>query len=243
MSLRLGINLGPLALLLCATSILAAEPGAAPPTRPSPVIEDPALPRVLIIGDSISAGYVDAVREQLTGKANVYRAEGNAGPSSSGVDKVDGWIASAGGNWDVIHFNFGLHDIKLGTGGKSNKPYPTADGHQIPADEYERNLRRIVATLKGSGATLIWCSTTPVPVGQLDPLRRPGDEVKYNAIAHTVMSENGVAVNDLYGCVLSGPPASQLPSNVHFTTEGSRRLARQVAEVVEAALQSRRGGS
>jgi acyl-CoA thioesterase-1 len=240
MPLGTTINLGSLMLLLCATSILAAEPGAAISARPSPLNEDPSLPRVMIIGDSISVGYTDAVRDQLAGKANVYRVVGNAGPSSSGVEKVDGWIASADGKWDVVHFNFGLHDIKLGTGGKDNKPYPTSDGHQVPADEYERNLRRIVATLKTTGATLIWCSTTPVPAGALDPLRRPGDEVKYNAIAQKVMSENGVTVNDLYGCVLSGSPEIQLPSNVHFTKEGSLRLARQVAEAIEVALQSRR---
>jgi lysophospholipase L1-like esterase len=240
MSPRTTINLGSLMLLLCATSILAAEPGAAIPVRPSPLNEDPSLPRVMIIGDSISVGYTDAVRDQLAGKANVYRVVGNAGPSSSGVEKIDGWIASADGKWDVVHFNFGLHDIKLGTGGKDNKPYPTSDGHQVPADEYERNLRRIVATLKATGATLIWCSTTPVPAGALDPLRRPGDEVKYNAIAQKVMSENGVAVNDLYGCVQSGSPEIQLPNNVHFTKEGSLRLGTQVAEAIEVALQSRR---
>ena len=234
------MSLASVVLLLSATSILAAEPGAAPPARPSPVNEDASLPRVMIIGDSISVGYTDAVRDQLAGKANVYRVEGNAGPSSSGVEKVDDWIASADGEWDVIHFNFGLHDIKLGTGGKDNKPYPTSDGHQVPAEEYARNLRRIVATLKTTGATLIWCSTTPVPAGVLDPLRRPGDEVKYNAIARQVMSENGVAVNDLYGCVVSDSPSIQLPSNVHFTKEGSLRLARHVAEAVEVALQSRR---
>lgn len=227
-------------MLLGATITLAAEPGAAPAARPSPANEDPALPRVMIIGDSISIGYTDAVRDRLKGKANVHRVEGNAGPSSSGVEKVDRWIASADGKWDVIHFNFGLHDIKLGTGGKDSKAYPTSDGHQVPPDEYERNLRRIVAALKATGATLVWCSTTPVPTGVLDPLRHPGDEVKYNAIALKVMGENGVAVNDLYACVLSGPPEMQLPSNVHFTNEGSLRLARQVADAIEVALQVRR---
>ena len=178
---------------------------------------------------------------RLAAKANVHRVQGNAGPSSSGVQKVDEWITPAGGKWDVIHFNFGLHDVKLGTGGKDNRPYATADGRQVPADEYERNLRLIVARLKTTGATLIWASTTPIPTRKLDPLRRPGDEVKYTEIARKVMVENGVAIDDLHAFVLSEPRDIQLPSNVHFSKDGSLRLAKQVADAILAALPNRRG--
>ena len=139
----------------------------------------------------------------------------------------------------MIHFNFGLHDVKRGTGGKDNKPYPTADGHQVPQDEYERNLRQIVAKLKQTGATLVWCSTTPIPSGKLDPPRQPGDEVAYNQIARKVMMENGVVIDDLYGAALARMPGIQQPANVHFTKDGSAFLARQVAASLSAALQSR----
>jgi len=225
--------------LIWGATLIAAEPGAAVDAHQKPSSEDPKLPRVMIIGDSISVGYTDAVREELAGKANVYRVQGNAGPSSSGVQHVDEWIASGNGHWDVIHFNFGLHDVKLGTGGKENKPYPTADGHQVPADEYEGNLRQIVAKLKQTGAALIWCSTTPVPQGKLDPPRRPGDEFAYNQIAQKVMTENGVVIDDLYATAVSRKPGIQQPANVHFTKEGSAVLAKQVAASIKAALQSR----
>ena len=36
-------------------------------------VDDPTLPRVLIIGDSISIGYTPRVRRLLEGKANVHR--------------------------------------------------------------------------------------------------------------------------------------------------------------------------
>jgi acyl-CoA thioesterase-1 len=193
----------------------------------------------MIIGDSISVGYTEGVREALAGQANVYRVQGNAGPSSSGVQHIDEWIASGDGHWDVIHFNFGLHDVKLGTGGKDNRPYPTADGHQVPAADYERNLRAIVARLKRTGATLIWCSTTPIPPGKLDPPRRPGDEVTYNQIAQKVMTENGVVINDLHAAALSQRPGIQQPANVHFTKDGSAVLAKQVAASIRSALKNR----
>jgi lysophospholipase L1-like esterase len=227
------------AVLLGTAALFAAEPGATVGARAEPPRENPSLPRVMIIGDSISVGYTDGVREELAGQANVYRVQGNAGPSSSGVENVQRWIASGNGGWDVIHFNFGLHDLKLGTGGKGNKPYPTSDGHQVPLEAYERNLRQIVATLKTTGATLIWCSTTPIPAGKLDPPRQPGDEVRYNAIARKVMVENSVVIDDLHAAALPRLSNIQLPANVHFTKDGSAVLAKHVAASIRDALQRR----
>lgn len=225
--------------LCCCAALFAAEPGAAPDAVPAPRTENSALPRVMLIGDSISVGYTDGVRAALAGHANVHRVQGNAGPSSSGVQRVKEWIAPAAGKWDVIHFNFGLHDVKRGTGGKDNQPYPTSDGHQVPPDEYERNLRQIVAQLQRTGATLIWGSTTPIPAGKLDPPRQPGDEVAYNQIARKVMIENGVAIDDLHAAALAQGPGLQLPGNVHFTKEGSAVLAKHVAASIRAALHRR----
>ena len=225
--------------LILGSALAAAEPGATVNAQKTPDTENPNLPRVMIIGDSISVGYTDGVRAELAGKANVYRVQGNAGPSSSGVQQVDTWIAPGSGRWAVIHFNFGLHDLKLGTGGKDNRPYPTSDGHQVPPEEYERNLRQIVAKLKRTGARLIWGSTTPIPHGKLDPLRRPGDEVIYNQIARNVMLENEVLIDDLYTFALSRIAEIQQPANVHFTQEGSAVLARHVAASIQAALPAR----
>lgn len=42
----------------------------------------PGLPRVLLIGDSVSRGYTLAARKALAGKANVHRAPENCGPSA-----------------------------------------------------------------------------------------------------------------------------------------------------------------
>src|SRR5262245_41201760 len=87
---------------------------AKPKPAPNPAyaqIEDVAgLPRVLLIGDSISIGYTLDVREELKGKANVHRPATNCGPTTSGVRGIDQWlkVGAGSGKWDVIHFNFGL---------------------------------------------------------------------------------------------------------------------------------------
>src|SRR5437763_13743340 len=76
----------------------------------APVQDLAGLPRVLIIGDSISIGYQVPLREALKGKANVHRPATNCGPTTRGVEQIEQWLGDE--KWDVIHFNFGLHDVR-----------------------------------------------------------------------------------------------------------------------------------
>ena len=66
----------------------AAEPGAMTQAGQTPAIEDPRLPRVLIIGDSIRVGYTDEVRKLLAGKANIHRAAGKLDPPRQSDDVI-----------------------------------------------------------------------------------------------------------------------------------------------------------
>lgn len=184
------------------------------------VHETPGLPRVLLIGDSISMGYTVPVRELLKGKANVHRIGENAGPTSNGIAKLNSWLGTF--EWDVIHFNFGLHDLKIMEGGR----------HQVEIAEYEKNLRAMVSRLKATGAKLIFATTTPVPEGKVNPPRNPSDVAAYNAAAVAVMKESGVEVNDLYEFALPRLKEIQRPVNVHYTEKGSAALAERVAAVI-----------
>lgn len=199
---------------------------------------DPALPNVMIIGDSISIGYTLFVRANLKGVANVFRpmddarkTAANCGDTARGLSQLDRWLGER--KYKVIHFNFGLHDLKyLDEKGKYVAP---DQGKQVaPPEAYEKNLRALVARLKQTGATLVWASTTPVPDGSLGRVK--GDEVKYNAVAKKVMTENGVMIDDLAAVVAPHVSAWQRPNNVHFTDEGSRGLAEAVAASVKQAL-------
>jgi acyl-CoA thioesterase-1 len=192
------------------------------------VQDEPGLPRVLLIGDSISMGYTIPTRKLLGGKANVHRIPENGGPTTNGLAKLVSWLGDS--RWDVIHFNWGLHDLRLGEDGK----------HQVPVEEYEKNLRELVKRLKATGAGLIWASTTPVPEGTLSPPRRSEDVLVYNAAAKRVMDENQIPIDDLYAFALPRLSEIQRPANVHFTSEGSEALATQVAASTERALGKRR---
>lgn len=221
-----------LASLLCvAGSVLALQ--AAPEDRagrPEPQIyasvpEVAGLPRVLLIGDSISIGYTPMVRELLRGRANVQRVPANAGATSAGLRKLSDWLGT--NRWDVIHFNFGLHDAKLP---------PEGIGHATP-EKYEANLRELVRQLKATGAKLIWATSTPVPNGgQLAPDRRFADVAAYNAAAARVMKDHGVIVNDLNALIAPHVREVQKSNDVHFTSEGAAMLAKQVAASIQIQL-------
>lgn len=183
--------------------------------------DEPGLPRVLIIGDSISIGYTLHVRENLKGKANVHRPATNCGPTIRGLESIDAWLGD--GKWDVIHFNFGLHDVRLMEG-----------KHQVSPEDYEKNLSSLVGRMQKTGAKLIFATTTPIPKGSQG--RNEGEEIKYNEIARRVMEKNGVAINDLYAFALPKLAEIQQPANVHFTPAGSKVLGKQVAEAIEKAL-------
>ncbi|MBI5685249.1 MAG: SGNH/GDSL hydrolase family protein [Verrucomicrobia bacterium] len=215
-----------LALLVALDASAAAPPAKKSAPHPSlvPVQDVAGLPRVLLIGDSISMGYTVPVRKLLEGKVNVHRIPNNGGPTKYGIANIDRWLGKE--KWDVIHFNWGIHDLKFMPDGK----------RQVEPADYEKNLRELVAKLKATGAKLIWATITPIPDGELQPGRRFGDEGEYNAIARKIMEANGVRINDLNACITPERGKMQKPRDVHYTDEGSAFLAKKVAIEIEAVL-------
>lgn len=139
-------------------------------------------------------------------------------PPSSGGD--------LGGSWDVIHFNFGVWDASYREKGSRYTKHPTTT-----VEDYEKNLRKIVAKLKQTGATLIWGNVTPVWDGT--PEKPSGDEDAYNRVAAKVMEENGVIINDLNAYSRSmGYPKT---NDVHSVGT----LAPKVTETILEALAKR----
>jgi acyl-CoA thioesterase-1 len=205
-------------LLLSGEEGKPVEPALAP-------IEDVAgLPRVLLLGDSISISYTLPVREALKGKTNVHRPPTNCSSTGNALSHLDSWLGK--GKWDVIHFNFGLHDAKL----------PPEGVRHAPPAVYEKNLRELVKRLQATGATLVWASTTPVPNGGiLSPTRRFGSVDEYNTIARKVMEDSGVAIDDL-NAVIKPHLVTQLPNDVHYSKEGSAILAKAVVEALLPVL-------
>lgn len=232
---------GFLTVLLLAL-IPSESPGQNAKKKPNPAMipvkDVEGLPRILLIGDSISIGYTVAVQELMKGKANVHRPLANCGPTTSGLANLDAWLETggAGKSWDVIHFNWGLHDLKyMGPNGENLSDPKAADSKpQVSPEDYRNNLTELVARLKETGATLIWRNTTPVPEGAKG--RVVGDSAIYNAIAAEVMEEAGIETHDLYSFAKERAAEIQKKADVHYTPEGSRVLAADVARILDAVL-------
>lgn len=170
-------------------------------------VDDPKLPRILVVGDSISMNYHQAAKKALSGIANYYRVEGNGGPSDRGVTCMDLWLGDytqPGLQWDVIQFNHGLHDLKQEYDEETGK----YGAYQVPIEEYKANLEKEIKIMKKTGAELVWCSTTPVPnnsYGTWDTGtfgRKKGAAELYNKAALEVIRKYPeIRINDLHSFI------------------------------------------
>src|SRR5439155_18642043 len=134
----------------------------------------------------IRQGYAPLVAKLLQGKAVVVNPAANGGDSANVLKHLDEWAFNQ--KADVIHFNCGLHDLKL---------LKKTKRHQVELPAYEANLKEIVARLrKGTDAALVFASTTPIHDerhaqrgANFD--RFEADVRRYNATAVTVLRAAG----------------------------------------------------
>lgn len=211
------------------------------PYAPSSV--DPDLPNVLLIGDSISGGaqgYLYEVRGNLARRANVFQCNITRRTSYA----LDEWpnVLNNHTDWDVIHFNWGLHDLEV-EGGAYHVPLAdyidNLDGTGNIIDRFES-----VVNAHGEHPVLLWASTTPVPYGISVPQGSEGrsndDVIAYNAAAATIMNGRGIPITDLYTAVATHDHPELLyksyPTNVHFTNDGANYGNTFLGGLVTAAI-------
>ena len=206
---------------------------------PKLVIDPFELPKVLILGDSISIGYTPFVQSILKGRAEVSRplnkkgAAENCQGTTRGLSELDRWLGDT--KWDVIHFNFGLHDLKHVDDSGKNSTNPN-DPQQADPMMYRKNLSRITKRLLKTEARLIFATTTPYPHKPSGPLRRSDQPEIYNARALEIMNKHNIDINDLHAFVKPRMKELMRPENVHFIPEGSKNLAQEVVRHIEKSL-------
>jgi hypothetical protein len=203
--------------------------------------DDPDLPRILVVGDSISMNYHRAAKEALEGIANYHRIDGNGGPSDRGVVCMELWLGDytqEGMHWDVIQFNHGLHDLKQWYDEETGQ-YGT---HMVPVDAYQKNLEREIRIMKKTGAKLVWCTTTPVPrdsVGRWKEGtmgRQQDEDLVYNRAARELMKRHPeIAINDINTFIRESDAFDEWrkQNDVHFW---DRKLQEKVGQAVAEGL-------
>ncbi len=186
---------------------------------------DPKLPRILLVGDSIAKGYHDEVARLLKGKVNVDLYITPKNLASKGVlDDLE--AALKHGPYRVVHFNeSGLHAWPVGA---------------IPDGQYRPLMEKYIDALQkhGGGATLIWASNTPVTVkdkpGELD--KEVNDRIEqFNRDARKAVENEHITVDDLYA-LMSDKLKLARGDRWHWTKPGSDLQAKAVAEAIEKAM-------
>jgi len=195
--------------------------------RPA-TVTDASLPRVLLIGDSITNSCLEPVRKALAGKANI---DAWITPTTQADKSLPKTIAAilAWQKYTVIHFNLGLHGWQTG---------------RIPEGQYEPLTRQLVQNLRTGApqATLIWATITPVTVKgepeKLNPDIQPTIE-EHNRMALAVMKSENVEIDDL-----AGPMGKNLPlaagDMFHWKAPGVALLTESVTKSIAGALEKQK---
>jgi hypothetical protein len=185
-----------------------------------PSADNTDLPRILLIGDSITANYYDDVCRDLQGKAYVVRLATSFFVSDPMLlNQVKSMLAAM--KFDVIQFHNGLH------------------GWDHRESEFEVGLPVLLQTIRDGApnAKVIWATITPMSrSGQLD---QPDDRMprveERNRIALDLMTQEGVPVDDLY-TLMKPHPDLHIQDGTHWTSPGENLQASQVADQVMKAL-------
>ena len=180
---------------------------------------DPKMPRVLLIGDSISVQYSGGVHEGLRGK---YLVD-NLGTSRSVNDpvlltQVQGFLQEH--RYQLIYFNNGLH------------------GFHLDGPHYASGLKVLTQFLidHGNGAKLIFATSTPISdMTEGHPLTEKNAIVlTRNAAAAELMPGFGIPVDDLYALMVQHLDLHS--DTYHFTAPGSALLGQHISATLLAAL-------
>lgn len=158
-------------------------------------------PNVLIVGDSVSAGYISHVKSRLL-NVNVQHGPDNAGGGNAdgvgyGALCIPYFLRTPQHvlpPWDVITFNFGLHD-----GSDSNSTY--FSGLSAIADKILSDAKASAPQRNGPAQIIYFLTTIPGGSGSVpgEPVSPDDKRVQeLNEIASQIMSKRNITVVDLY---------------------------------------------
>ncbi|HMD54592.1 MAG TPA: SGNH/GDSL hydrolase family protein [Phycisphaerae bacterium] len=185
-----------------------------------PTTDDKNLPRVILIGDSITRAYYPVVEAKLQGKAVVARLTTSSFVSDPALLAEIAMVLT-NYHFDIIQFNNGMH------------------GWDYTEDDYKQYFPQFVQTIRqyAPNAKLIWATTTPVRLaGHLDQFDPRTDRVRVrNQIAAAYLAGLGIPTDDLFTLVLNHPEYWR-PDGVHYVPAGVNVEATQVAASIEKAL-------
>ncbi|GGK27823.1 hypothetical protein GCM10007962_22630 [Yeosuana aromativorans] len=200
------------------------------------------LPKVFVIGDSVSIHYGPYLKNSLKGFFEYDRKRdkgealkdldnpvgANGGDSQMVLDYLKTLVKDKGFKTDYLLVNCGLHDIK--------RKSPN-DSSQVSLKNYKSNLAEIVNLSKKMRVTLVWVSSTPV-VDSIHNKRVPffrfeRDLIAYNKAADSIMHHAHVPIIDLFTFTKKYIPGAYL-DHIHYKKEIREKQADFIAGSLSA---------
>ena len=216
------------------------------------MIEDPLLPRILLLGDSISGGYFPGVRQRLDGQATVLGETAFTGLGkaayrfyTSPAALKEGGLATflaERGPFDIVHFNMGIHEFAWINAPNylKGKKLTEADPANVKteADAYAARLRDVVALMRKAGAVPVFATSTATKAdGVIDHMPYYLSNCQaFNAVAERTMRELDVPVVDIYGMIQPRIEEFILSDLIHFNGEASTQMANLIATQLKSQL-------
>lgn len=188
------------------------------------------MKKLLLIGDSIRAGYDKAVKKTLEGKAEVYFPQDNCRFAAYTLRYFNDYLTLAEGDVDVIHWNAGLWDCL----------HLFGEDVQTPIEFYAYYIERICERIKkfAPNAKVIFATSTSVLSEKMGAdFKRHNEEIEaYNNVAVKIVKKYGFDVDDLYAASLTLPKEAHSDPVHYYTKIGTEKFANQVLSYVVPAL-------
>ena len=176
------------------------------------------LPRVALIGDSITEGYFRLVQKAFEGIARVdYLATSYSVESEIYKSTVKALIDDS--DYAVVHYNYGLH------------------AYSVNEDRYEKGCREMLAYISKRAKTVVGTTTTVLNEDLKTESVHWKDKVRLrNERLLSIAADMGLSVDDLNKVSKDLAGDNRTPDGVHFSENGYQVLAKSVVESIKKIL-------
>lgn len=196
---------------------------------------DGSLPNILVIGDSISIGWISPVYDALKEEYDISLPMVNGRNSYYSNKHFDAcyekWPA------EIIIWNNGTWDCTLEEWHDTYAFNQPKEWYGTTLEEYKENIISTARKMKATGARVIFFTTTPLPNGA-EGIYKVGYEKQLNEIAKNILPNEGVEVYDLYQYAVDVNPERLTSTNEHFSEKGNKILAEFVIKAIKGEIKS-----
>jgi hypothetical protein len=180
---------------------------------------DSELPRIALIGDSITEQTFNVVKRELQGILNVdFLTTSYSILSPAYFTIIEKFMEDS--CYDIVYYNYGLH------------------AHDVSADEYENAYRLVLKKLLIHSKVIIGLTTTVLDKNDLGKESERWSDViiERNIRAQKLANEFNITIDDLYSISKKLGREGKNPDGVHFNEYGIEKIGRSKVDAIKKLI-------